>query len=456
MISVVAAIKLKFKNNMKKKIVIIAGFVFLSHFGFSQLIIKDVFFQTQGVSNTGEVGGYEAWTGPFSIWTPETQAVEDIGGIAPGNGVGGGVSFSQNGNYLSGCTLANNKVEMARYDRSTSSWTALGSLGFVMDTARSGGYCISGDGNTVVGNAWAGGGSTNAVAWNSVEGIIDMGTLFPGKSTRANAVSGDGSIAVGWQDFNGPWKSAIWRKDPAGGYFPNEYILLDPLGDPADEYNQMGECTAVSENGIWVGGAGDYANNGNAWIWSEATGVVDLGTLAVGGSAYVAALSDDGAIAVGRIQQGPWDPEIPFIWTQATGMQNLNDYAQNVLGITTADNLLYSANCMSANGDYIAGYGMNTVTFEFFAYRLSALNVGMEEMTETDLNIYPNPANNFVMIQNEGNTTLTITDPEGKILGTKAISGNYKLDISSYAEGVYFLSVEGENTVVKNTRMVKN
>ena len=85
---------------MKKKLVIVAGFVGLSNFGFSQFIVKDVFFETQGVSNTGEVVGYEEWTGPFSIWTPETQAVEYIGGIAPGNGVGGAATFSLNGNCL--------------------------------------------------------------------------------------------------------------------------------------------------------------------------------------------------------------------------------------------------------------------------------------------------------------------------------------------------------------------
>ncbi len=441
--------------NSMKKLLIGVGIVTLSHSAFSQFIVKDVFFQTQGVSNTGEVGGYEEWAGPFSIWTPETQNVEVIDGIAPGNGVGGGVSFSWDGNYLSGSSLANNKVEMARYNRTTGTWTALGSLGVVMDTARSGGYAVSGDGNTVVGNAWVNGGSTNAVAWNQLDGIIDLGTMFMGRSTRANAVNHNAEVIVGWQDFNGPWKSAVWRKDPAGGYFPNQYILLDPNGDPNDEYNQMGECTAISGNGVWIGGAGDFVNNGNAWIWSEATGVVDLGTLAVGGQAYVAALSHDGSVAVGRIQNGPWDPEIPFIWTQATGMQNLNDYAHNVLGITTGNKLIYSANCMSANGDYIAGYGMDTVTYDFFAYRLSATDVGLSELHETELNVYPNPASDLITVQNQGNAVLTISNLEGKILTQTMISGTYKLDVSSYASGIYLISVEAENSVLKMTRFIK-
>lgn len=445
---------------MKKKLVIIAGFVGLSHFGFSQFIVKNVFFQTQGVSNTGEVAGYEEWTGPFSIWTPETQAVELIGGVAPGNGVGGGVSFSSNGNFLSGTSQISSGRVMSRYDRTTQTWTPLGSLGFAIDSTYSGGYWISGDGNTVVGNSWAdttgGFAYSHAVAWNQTEGIMDLGTLFFGRSTRANAVSGDGSIAVGWQDYNGPWKSAVWRKNPAGGYFPNEYILLDPNGNPNDEYNQMGECTAISSDGNWIGGAGDFANNGNAWIWSEATGVIDLGTLSPGAQSYVAALSDDGTVAVGRIQVGPWDPEIPFIWTQANGMQNLNDYAHNVLGIPTGNKLIYSANCMSANGDYIVGYGVDTVLSEVFAYRLSPTNLGVNEWKNSELNVYPNPADNLVTIENEGNASLTVTNPEGKTIIQTLISGAHQLDISAFASGIYFLSVQCENSITKTARLVKN
>ncbi len=441
---------------MKKKLVILAGLIGLSNIGFSQFIVKNTFFQTQGVSNTGEVAGYETWTGPFSIWTPETQAVELIGGIAPGNGVGGGVTFSLNGNLLSGCTLENNKVEMARYDRTTETWTPLGSLGFTMDTARSGAYCISGDGNTVVGSAWTASANTDAVAWNPTEGIMDLGTLFAGRSTRANAVSADGSVVVGWQDFNGPWKSAVWKKNPAGGYFPNEYILLDPNGNPNDEYNQMGECTAVSADGNWVGGAGDYANDGNAWIWSQATGVIDLGTLSPGGQSYVAALSDDGSVAVGRIQVGPWDPEIPFIWTQAGGMQNLNDYAHNVLGIQTGNKLIYSANCMSANGDYIVGYGVDTVTFDSFAYRLSALNLGLDQFENAELKVYPNPASDFITIENKGEAVLVLTNPEGKKIAQTTIHGTYSLDISSLVSGIYFISLYSENNTAKTARLVRN
>ncbi|MES2555793.1 MAG: T9SS type A sorting domain-containing protein [Bacteroidota bacterium] len=435
-------------------------FTGISQLSFSQFIVKPSYFEVHAVSNQGLVAGYNDWTGPYSLWDPETGAVDVIGGIAPGNGVGGQANFSTDGNLLSGTSSGVSGPEMARYNRATDTWTALGSLGFHIDTSFSGGYAISGDGTTVVGNAWAdttgGYGYTDAVAWNQAEGIMDLGTLFFGRSTRANAVCNDASVVVGWQDFNGPWKSAVWRKNPAGGYYPNTYILLDPLGDPADEYNQMGECRAISGSGLWVGGQGDYANNGNAWIWSEASGVIDLGTLMPGGTGYVSAINENGTVAVGRIQGGPWDPEIPFIWTAAGGMQNLNDYVNNTLGLTTGTFQMYSASCMSPSGQYIAGYGVNNATFDFFSYRVSLSPLSVDENTQSAISVYPNPVSDLLTIELTGNTTVTITDPAGKTIAKTTTNGNGQLDVSDYASGVYFLSVEAPNTtIVKTIRFVK-
>lgn len=446
-----------------KSLRILALFISITHLSFSQFIVKDVYFETHGVSNQGLVVGYGEWTGPYSIWTPETGVVDTINGIAPGNGVGGQATFSTDGNFLSGTSNginATNGPEMSRYNRSTDTWTALGSLGFSIDVSYSGGYAISGDGNTVVGNAWAdttgGFGYTDAVAWNATDGIIDLGTLFMGKSTRANAVSNDGSVIVGWQDFNGPWKSAVWRKNLSGGYDANEYILLDPQGSASDEYNQMGECSAISGDGMWIGGHGDFANDGNPWIWSEATGVIDMGTLSPGGSGYVSAINENGTVAVGRIQVGPWDPELPFIWTPSSGMQNLNDYVHNTLGLTTGSKVIYSATCMSPSGQYIAGYGVDTVSFAYFAYRVSLSPLGISETTQNTINVYPNPTTDQLTIENTGEATLVISNVEGKILSETTSIGTESLDVSNYAPGVYFVSVEShENNTLRTIRFVK-
>ncbi len=429
--------------------------------GFSQFIVKpDSYMETYDVSNDGDVVGYTDWGGPYFIWYPETGNVDSIYGLAPGNGIGSHAMFSNDGLFLSGTTEGPDGPVMARYDRAGDTWSVLGSLGWSIDGTWSGGYSISGDGSTVVGNSWAdttgGYAYSHAIAWNQEEGIMDLGTMYFGRSTRANDVSGDGSVVVGWQDYNGPWKSAVWRKDPNGGYFPNEYILIDPQGDPTDEYNQAGECTAISADGNWIGGAGDFANNGNPWIWSETTGFIDLGTLAPGGMGYVAALNNDGTLAVGRIQQGPWDPELAFVWTPQGGIEDLNEYAQTTLGLDLGNNVIYSANCMSPDGSYIAGYGIDTVTFDFIAYRMSMETLDVHETAEHYFNVYPNPATNVITVDCLGNATITITSPSGQIIEQIETTGKQQIDISAYADGIYFVTAQSEsNNHLKTMRLVK-
>lgn len=233
-----------------------ATFFFSVNFISAQFVVKDETFSANSVSNQGKVSGYATQAGPYGIWLPDSgNVITDIGGIAPGNGVGGQARFSTDGNFVCGTSMGTNGPEMSKYNRATNQWTTVGSLGFSVDGNVSGGFAISGDGNTVAGLSWAdttgGHAYAHAVAYNAIEGLMDLGSLFDStaQSTRANATNYDGSVVVGWQDFNGPWKSAVWRKNPAGGYFANEYILIDAAGNPNDDYNQMGECSAVSADG---------------------------------------------------------------------------------------------------------------------------------------------------------------------------------------------------------------
>ncbi len=437
----------------------IAGLIFFSKAAYTQFYVKDVFFQTTGVSNEGIVAGYVEWAGPYFLWDPVSQITTEIGGTAPGNGVGGQAAFSADGNFLSGTSPGPMGNEMSRYNVSTASWTPLGSLGFTIDDSYSGGYSISGDGTTVVGNAWAdtagGVAYSEAIAWTQESGIVNLGTIFEGRSTRANAVNGDGSVIVGWQDFNGPWKSAVWRKNSEGNYLQNAYLLINPEGDSTDEYNQLGECSAISADGNWIGGHGDYATNGNPWIWSEAGGYVDLGTLAEGAYGYVAALNENGTVAVGRLQLGPWDPEIPYIWTEAGGMQNINDYAANTLGIDLGSKQIYSANCMSSNGQYIVGYGYDNITFEPFAYRLNAWVLGTPEIEKENVKLYPNPASDKVTVSAPGKSRLRIFNPEGKTMAFLEFDEQQQLDISNYEAGVYFAEISSVDSF-KTIRFVKD
>ena len=432
---------------------------------YGQFIIKNVMFQPTGLSNQGLVVGYVAQGGPYTIWKPDSTITVNIGGLAPGNGIGSQAYFSDNGNFISGTSYGSAGAEMSRYNQSTNQWSVVGSLGFVVDSTMGGGFGISGDGNTVVGLSWAdtAGGLAYAhgVAWNQAEGLMDLGSLFDtiGRSTRANAASYDGKIVVGWQDYNGPWKSAVWRKNPSGGYFKNQYLLIDSTASASNDSNQLGECSAISANGIWIGGYGDYANNNQPWIWSRATGVINLGTLPNGSQGYVSGINSDGSIVVGWFDGALFgDPQVPFIWTSAGGIQNLNSYVHNVLGLSTGVNQIYAASCISSNGQYIAGYGVDTSSFNYFAYRVSAVSSGINELSENNnVKVYPNPftQQTTISFSKDALYNIKIMDVLGNEIKTIRFSGKQiTIEKEDMKEGIYFLNIIDERKNVTNKKII--
>ena len=437
----------------------------LSNISYGQFLVNDIIFAPTGMTNEGKVAGYMGQGGPYSIWLPDSaNAVIDIGGVAPGFGIGGQARFSADGNLICGTSMGPNGTEMSIYDRSLDQWTVKGSFGFPLDSNYSNGYGISGDGNTVAGNAWAdttgGYAYTHAIAFNPIEGVMDLGSIYDSiqRSTRANAVNGNGSVIVGWQDYNGPWKSAVWRKNPSGGYYQNEYILLDSTGNPFDEFNQMGECSAVSADGSWIGGYGDYANNYEPWIWSRDSGVINLGTFPNLGNGYVSDMTADGSIVVGWFDGLFFgDPQTPFIWTHTDGLQELNTYIRNVLGDSTYTHQVYTADRISPDGNYISGYGVDTSTFTYFVYRvtLSGIN-SVHEVNQTEnIIVYPNPTSNILTVENVSKGDLSITSMDGKVVYKRQVNGNVIIDMSEFASGIYSLTIQTGKSIVTK-KVIKN
>jgi hypothetical protein len=85
---------------------------------------------------------------------------------------------------------------------------------------------------------------------------------------------------------------------------------------------------------------------------------------------------------------------------------------------------------------------------------LSPLGIG--ENTQNEITVYPNPATDQLIIENTGNATLIVSNPEGKTLAKMNVNGNSQLDVANYASGVYFLTVESPETkTTKTIRFVK-
>lgn len=237
-----------------------------------------------GVSADGSVVvGYN--TSSFWYWTND-QGLVSIGGVTPSSGGAGSADVSTDGTRIGYTVLnpANNKTEAAFYDRATGATTLAGNFGFSCDLAGTSCWGLSGDGTTIVGLAWHNLCGARAFKSSSAGGLVDLGSLVPGASSRANACSGDGSIIAGWQDSaQGARQAAYWKNGV-------EKLILSSTGQP------LGEAGVVSDDGTWILGLGASANSFLAWRWSEATGYLALPPTPITGfRGYPTGISDDGS-----------------------------------------------------------------------------------------------------------------------------------------------------------------
>ncbi len=185
---------------------------------------------------------------------------------------------------------------------------------------------ISGDGSTVAAAATDTHGAGQPVRWTQATGVVSLGEIPGVWSLQANgesiSLSHDGSVVVG--SSPGPTAREAFRWTQATG--------MVGLGNLGGVPNSAAYGERCSDDGSVVIGTGDYTFNssgivsGEAFRWTQATGMMGLGHMATSGLLYSTAkgCSADGSVVVGRgtTDQG-WEA---FRWTQATGMVALGDH----------------------------------------------------------------------------------------------------------------------------------
>ncbi len=313
-----------------------------------------------GISDNGVGSGSTLGNGHYFRWTIDGGS-QDIGGVSPGNGVGGEGDISQDGRYISGTTFnaAEGYHEMSRYDSDTGTWTGFGLIPVVgqqIDSSGSSGWGISGDGQSVVGQGWTDGGfeDLHAFQWKNGVGPIDLGPSLSGHLARATAASFDGNVVVGWQDGPG----AI---DPLDCYAAVWVGGVPELIEDNDEFVAQ-EARDVSGDGQWVTGLS--GNFGPAAVESFRYNTVtdtyqSIPNLAVGGRNQFAGagITDDGRTIVG----GTWafgsaTSGNAVIWEEGVGTILLSDYLEGK-GIDVPDTTtLAYASAISSDGQWIAGW----------------------------------------------------------------------------------------------------
>jgi hypothetical protein len=305
--------------------------------------------QLTGLSHNGRiasgVGGDGAWR-----WNKDRGATSLTGFVA-GNGMNdwaqpvAGAWIDTDGHTVA--ALAYSNSDLVGGPVVIGAWP--GGVGF--DNALSEAYDVS-DTGVAVGLAYDADSTAFAFRWTAGEGMTRLTLNRPANSSRANAISSDGSTVVGWNDQDdGSRTGVIWQ---AG--VPLD--LVDALGHP------VGEATAVNADGSIVVGSGyDNPDTGNseAWRWTAATGVQSIGCVQATacGPAFAFALSEDGNTIVGA--SGFGIDRVAMIWTPASGLKRLSDYATAHAVTIPAGWTLASATGLSADGQSIGGWGPGPV-----------------------------------------------------------------------------------------------
>ena len=82
--------------------------------------------------------------------------------------------------------------------------------------------------------------------------------------------------------------------------------------------------------------------------------------------------------------------------------------------------------------------------------------VGISDLSEIGISIYPNPSNGIFNIETEGNYEVTITDISGKVIQRKDVACNVSttIDLTNNANGIYFIKFQN-NEVVKTIKIIK-
>ena len=234
------------------------------------------------------------FSGGGLMWLP-TSGVIPIGGRS-------GVAISRDGKTIAGNALDARGLENAAIWTGGRDWRTLGSFtanAQPCDLLLSATFGASDDGKVLVGLGWNGCRFAHAFRWEESTGMVDLGTSVPGESTRANNVSGDGRVVVGWQeDVTGFRQGAKWVDRV-------QELIRGPRG-------LLGEAFAANRDGsLIVGGNCDpfNVNTPSGWSWTAAGGVTCYPVTPprlpnVPRQVLIQATSDDGRVFGGAMSFG--------------------------------------------------------------------------------------------------------------------------------------------------------
>jgi probable HAF family extracellular repeat protein len=285
-------------------------------------------------------------------WMP-TSGETDIGGTQ-------GVAVSRDGKTIVGRALEGG-FENAAIWTGGRQWRTLGSFtpdAQPCDLLLSGSFGASDDGTVVVGLGWDGCSYAHAFRWQESTGMVDLGSTTPGRSSRANNVSGDGRVVVGWQeDATGFRMGAKWVNG-------TQELFRGPAG-------VVGEAFGANRDGSIIVGTNcnPFDPVPSGWTWTAANGVTCFPVPRPSGlpapfyQVLMQATSEDGRVIVGAYSFGLESESL--IWIDGESFFLKEYLRQN--GVPGAFDGWFNtgfANAITPDGRTIVGFGAGRTTFQ--------------------------------------------------------------------------------------------
>lgn len=317
--------------------------------------------QAQGANGMVLVGTF--FDGGAFHWMP-TSGTSAIGARQ-------GVDVSRDGKTIVGNALDQAGRENAAIWTGGTNWTVLGSItpnAQPCDALLSGAYGTNADASVIVGLAWDGCSIARAFRWEESTGVVNLGTITGG-STRANGVSGNGRVVVGWDTHPTGFRQGARWVDGVGELFrgPSGFV---------------GEAHGTNSDGSLVVGAGcdpaDTVGPPKAWTWTQAAGVKCFPVrrpswaLNLPYQALMLETSDDGRVTGGSLSFGldaesvVWFDGEPFLLRDYLRSHGVPDAFEGWVntGFITG---------ISPDGRTLVGYGAGPRAFQGFMVLLPKL-----------------------------------------------------------------------------------
>ncbi len=145
---------------------------------------------------------------------------------------------------------------------------------------------------------------------------------------------------------------------------------------------------------------------------------------------------------------GTYTDSVNFYLADFTDSDNANDYivdtwqAVDLLSLGMVDSLSFSLTSTD-----VGNWGMNTPAY-FCMDEITFSSTGVSELANSNISIYPNPAQDFVVLKSDDNSEVIISDLSGKVVYRNVLNSSLeRINISSFRTGVYIVTVKNNSSV---------